>query len=596
MSNTTQEHQVSTAGKRLIIDPITRIEGHLRCEVNINEENIITNAVSSGTMFRGLEIILQGRDPRDAWAFTERICGVCTGTHALASVRAVENALQIDIPDNANCIRNLMQLCLWYHDHLVHFYHLAGLDWVDIVSAAKADAKATSALAQSLSPWPQSSPGYFASVKEKLVHLVQSGQWGIFKNGYWGHPEYKLSPEANLMVVAHYLEALDFQKDAIGIHTVFGGKNPHPNWLVGGVPTAINLNAVGGDTVINMERLQLVQQLITRCKDFAEQVLMPDTIALGLFYPEWFHYGGGLSKHNVLSYGDFPSIANDHSNTSLLVPRGAIINGNFDEVHPVDLQAHDEIQEAVHHSWYAYPPHVQALHPFEGITQPHYRLGKNTKGSATNIEQLDEQGPYSWIKTPRWRGHTMEVGPLARLLVAYALKNAEVVQSLDNICAAMKVPFSAMQSTMGRLVARSYEATWAARTMQVFYDKLITNCKNGQSTVVNTSKWEPHTWPQKAQGVGFTEAPRGALGHWITIENTSIKNYQCVVPTTWNAAPRAQDGMLSAYEASLLGTPLAKPMQPLEVLRTLHSFDPCLACATHLLGPDGSELIKVRIV
>ncbi len=591
-----QGHTVSNTGKRIVIDPITRIEGHLRCEVNINAENIVTNAVSSGTMFRGLEIILQGRDPRDAWAFTERICGVCTGTHALASIRAVEDALDITIPDNANCIRNLMQLCLWYHDHLVHFYHLAGLDWVDVLSAAKADPKATSALAQSLSAWPKSSPGYFSDIKAKIVTLVQSGQLGIFKNGYWGHPAYKLSPEANLMVVAHYLEALDFQKDAVRIHTVFGGKNPHPNWLVGGVPTALNVDGAGGDNVINMERLDLIQKLIHRCQDFAEHVLMPDSLALGLFYPEWFQYGGGLSKLNVLSYGEFPSIANDYTNKSLLVPRGAVINGNFEEVHPVDLRATSEIKEAVHHAWYAYPEGVTDLHPFEGVTKPDFRLGKNTKGTKTHIQELDEQGPYSWIKTPRWRGHTMEVGPLARVLVAYAAKNAEVVEHIDKICAAMKVPVSAMHSTLGRLVARSYEAEWAARTMQVFYDKLIANIKNGDTTVVNSSKWEPTTWPTAAQGVGFCEAPRGALGHWMKIENTRIKTYQCVVPTTWNAAPRAGDGMLSAYEASLLGTPLAKPEQPLEVLRTLHSFDPCLACATHLIGPDGSELIKVQVV
>ncbi len=595
MTQVTAKQASSSVSKRLVIDPITRIEGHLRCEVTMNEDNVITNALSSGTMFRGIEIILQGRDPREAWAFTERICGVCTGTHALASIRAVENALDITIPDNANSIRNLMQLSLWYHDHLVHFYQLAGLDWVDVISAASADPKATSALAQSLSSWPQSSPGYFAEIKEKLVKLVQSGQLGIFKNGYWGHAGYKLSAEANLMIFAHYLEALDFQKDAVRIHAIFGGKNPHPNWLVGGVPTAINVDGKGGDTVLNMERLNLVQALITRCKDFAQQVLMPDTLALGLFYPEWFQYGGGLAKRNVLSYGDFPHIANDHSNASLLMPRGAIIEGNFEEVHAVDLLDNEEIQEAVEHSWYTYPKGVTSLHPFEGETLPHFSLGKNAKGSSTHIEELDEQGPYSWIKTPRWRGHTMEVGPLARVLVGYATKNADVVEHMDKICAQLKVPFSAMQSTLGRLIARSYEAEWAARTMQFFYDKLLQRIISGDSSVVNGAKWHPSTWAHKAKGVGFCEAPRGALGHWIIIEDTRIKKYQCVVPTTWNAAPRAGDGMLSAYEASLLGTSLANAEQPLEILRTLHSFDPCLACATHLLGPDGSELIKVQV-
>ena len=592
---TTQGYTVSDAGRRIVVDPITRIEGHLRCEVNINDDNVITNAVSCGTMFRGLEIILKGRDPRDAWAFTERICGVCTGTHALTSIRAVENALGVAIPDNANCIRNLMQLCLWYHDHLVHFYQLGGLDWVDVVSAAKADPKATSELAQSLSPWPNSSPGYFASVRDKLQKIISSGQLGIFKNGYWGNPRYKLPPEGNLMVVAHYLEALDFQKDAVKIHTIFGGKNPHPNWLVGGVPVGLNLDGPGGADVINMERLDYVQQIITRSKVFAQQVLIPDAIALGLFYPEWFTYGAGLSDKCILSYGEFPSIANDDSPKSLLVPRGAIINGNFDEILPVDLNALDQVQEFVSHSWYDYPKGAKGLHPYDGVTEPNFRLGAGTKGTKTDIRQLDEQGPYSWIKTPRWRGHTMEVGPLARVLIAYAAKDPGTVEDVDRLCAAMKVPVTAMRSTLGRIVARAYEAEWSTRAMQLFFDKLMTNLKNGDSSVVNVNKWEPGTWPETARGVGFSEAPRGALGHWLTIKDTRIERYQCVVPTTWNAAPRTEEGMLGTYEASLMGTPIAVPTQPLEILRTLHSFDPCLACATHIMGPDGSELISVKI-
>ncbi len=591
-ANTTQQGK----NTRIVVDPITRIEGHLRCEVNINDEQVITNAVSSGTMFRGIEIILKGRDPRDAWAFTERICGVCTGTHALASIRAVENALDINIPDNANCVRNIMQLCLWFHDHLVHFYQLSALDWVDVVSAAKGDPKATAVLAQSRSPsaWFNASVGYFAAVRDKLQALIRSGQLGIFKNGYWGNPGYKLSPEANLMLVAHYLEALDFQKDIVRIHAIFGGKNPHPNWLVGGVPTAFNLDGVGGDNVINMERLDYVQQIITRCNRFAKNILLNDAIILGRLYPEWFTYGAGLSNKAVLSYGEFPTIANDNSNNSLMVPRGAIINGNFNEVLPVDLNNPEEIQEAVSHSWYAYPQGVHSLHPYDGITKPDFRLGAFTKGSLTNIEQLDENGPYSWIKTPRWRGHTMEVGPLARVLIQYAQKQSDTVENIDRLCAAMKVPVSAMHSTMGRIVARAYEAEWSTRAMQMFFDKLMTNLKNGDANAVNNTKWEPETWPNDASGVGFAEAPRGALGHWTVIRNRYIDRYQCVVPTTWNAAPRAADGMLSSYEAALLGIPIANPQEPLEILRTLHSFDPCLACATHIMGPDGDTLMTVR--
>lgn len=316
----TQGYTVNDAGRRLIVDPITRIEGHMRCEVNIDEQNVITNAVSCGTMFRGLEIILQGRDPRDAWAFVERICGVCTGVHALASVYAIEDAIGIQVPDNANIIRNIMLATLWCHDHLVHFYQLAGMDWIDVLNALKADPRATSQLAQSLSAWPMSSPGYFFDVQNRLKKFVDGGQLGIFRNGYWGHPQYKLSPEANLMGFAHYLEALDFQREIVKIHTIFGGKNPHPNWIVGGMPCAINLDQSGAVGAINMERLNLVQSIITRTADFINNVMVPDALAIGQFNKAWSQIGTGLSDKCVLSYGAFPDIANDFSQQSLLMP------------------------------------------------------------------------------------------------------------------------------------------------------------------------------------------------------------------------------------------------------------------------------------
>lgn len=592
---TTQGFTVKDTGRRLVVDPITRIEGHLRCEVNIDENNVITNAVSCGTMFRGIEIIVQGRDPREIWAFAERICGVCTGTHALTSVRAVENALGIHIPDNANIIRNLMGLCLWYHDHLVHFYQLGGLDWIDVVSAAKGDPKAASELAQSLSPWPNVSVGYFTGVRDKLRQILNSGRLGIFRNGYWGNPAYKLPPEANLMLVAHYLEALDFQKDVVKIHTVFGGKNPHPNWVVGGVPTALNLDDTGGDDVINTERLELVRKVVNRCITFAEQVLMPDALALGLFYPEWFHIGTGISNQSVLAYGSFPDIANDYTNNSLMVPRGAVINGNFNEVLPVDLFDKNQVQEFVSHSWYTYPAGDSGLHPFDGITDPDFRLGPATKGSQTDIKELDEKGPYSWIKTPRWRGHMMEVGPLARTLIAYHSKKENIVNEIDQICGRLHIPVTALCSTLGRIVCRAREARWAAQTMDYCLQKLIANLKNGDTDVVNTDKWDPAGWPNEAEGVGFDEAPRGALGHWVTIRNQRTAHYQCVVPTTWNAAPRSKEGLLGPYEAALMNTKMAVADQPLEILRTLHSFDPCLSCATHILGPDGSKMLTVYL-
>jgi len=590
----TQGFKVDNSGKRVVVDPVCRIEGHLRVEVNLDGNNVIRNAVSTGTMWRGLEVILKGRDPRDAWAFTERICGVCTGTHALTSVRAVEDALNIKIPENANSIRNIMQLNLQVHDHLVHFYHLHALDWVDVVSALKADPKATSALAQSISSWPLSSPGYFRDIQNRLKKFVESGQLGPFMNGYWGNPAYKLPPEANLMAVTHYLEALDFQKEIVKIHTIFGGKNPHPNWLVGGMPCAINLEGTGAVGAVNMERLNMVKSIIDRCIEFVEQVYIPDLIAIGKFYKGWL-YGGGLSSKNVMSYGDIPDKANDYSAGNLLLPRGAIINGDLSKVHEIDLKDPEQIQEFVTHSWYKYPDESKGLHPFDGVTEPSFVLGPNTKGTKTNIKELDEGGKYSWIKAPRWRGHAMEVGPLARYIIGYAQKNPEFKEPVDALLKELDVPVTALFSTLGRTAARGLECGWAARKMSYFFDKLMANLKAGDLTTANIEKWEPATWPKEAQGVGFTEAPRGALGHWIKIKDTKIDNYQCVVPTTWNGGPRDPKGQIGAFEASLMDTPVAKADEPLEILRTLHSFDPCLACSTHVMSPDGQEMSSVKV-
>ena len=585
---------LDNSGKRVVVDPVTRIEGHLRVEVNVDSNNVIRNAVSTGTMWRGIEVILKGRDPRDAWAFTERICGVCTGTHALTSVRAVENALDIRIPENANSIRNIMQLCLQVHDHLVHFYHLHALDWVDVVSALSADPKATSALAQSISPWPLSSPGYFKDLQTRLKKFVESGQLGPFKNGYWGHPAYKLPPEANLMAVAHYLEALDFQKDIVKIHTIYGGKNPHPNWLVGGVPCSINVDGVGAVGAINMERLNLVSSIIDRCIEFTEQVYLPDLMAIGSFYKDWL-YGGGLSGKSVMSYGDIPEHANDYSPKSLKMPHGVIIDGNYKEVMPVDLKDPTQIQEFVAHSWYKYPDETRGLHPWDGVTEPNYVLGPKSKGTKTNIQALDEEGKYSWIKSPRWKGHAVEVGPLARYIIGYAQGKAEFKDPVDKLLKDLGAPLPALFSTLGRTAARALECQWAAHQMRYFQDKLMAAIKAGDTATANVDKWKPESWPKEVKGVGFTEAPRGALGHWVKIKDGKIDNYQAVVPTTWNGSPRDTKGNIGAFEASLMDTPMADPEKPLEIIRTLHSFDPCLACSTHVMAPDGQEMSKVTV-
>ncbi len=591
----TQGFKLDNSGKRIVVDPITRIEGHLRIEVNVDKDNVIRNAVSTGTMWRGLEVILKGRDPRDAWAFVERICGVCTGVHALASVRSVEDALGIKIPKNANTIRNLMHATLYAQDHLVHFYHLHALDWVDVVSALKADPKKTSELQQSLSPWPNSSPGYFRDVQNRLKRFVESGQLGIFANGYWGSAAYKLPPEANLMAVTHYLEALDFQKEIVKIQTIFGGKNPHPNWLVGGVPCSINLDNTGAVGAINMTQLNMVSDIVNKTIDFVDQVYIPDLLAIASFYKDWSKIGGGLSSQNVMAYGDFPDIPNDYSAKSLLMPSGVILGGDLKKVMDVDLKAPDQIQEWVTHSWYKQGDETKGLHPFDGVTDPNFVLGPGTKGTRTNVENFDESAKYSWVKSPRWKGNAVEVGPLARYIVGYARGHKEIVEQVDFVLKTLDVPVTALFSTLGRTAARGLECSWAAHKMKYFYDQLITNLKSGDFATANIEKWEPSSWPKEAKGVAPVEAPRGALAHWVKIKDTKIDLYQCVVPTTWNAGPRDQKGQIGAYEAALMNTPMVNPTQPLEILRTIHSFDPCLACATHVMSPEGEELVSVKV-
>jgi hydrogenase large subunit len=586
---------LDNSGQRIVVDPVTRIEGHMRCEVNVDDEGVIRNAVSTGTMWRGLEVILRGRDPRDAWAFTERICGVCTGTHALTSVRAVEDALGINIPENANSIRNIMQLNLQIHDHIVHFYHLHALDWVNPVNALRADPRATSELQQTVGPnHPMSSPGYFRDIQTRLRQFVESGQLGLFKNGYWDNPAYKLPPEADLMAVTHYLEALDLQKEIVKVHTIFGGKNPHPNWLVGGVPCPINVHSTGAVGAINMERLNHVSSIIQQCHEFTRNVYIPDVIAIGGFYRDWLH-GGGLSSQAVLAYGDIPEHANNFDPAQLYLPAGAIINGDLNTVHEVDVRDPEQIQEFVDHSWYEYGEPGVGKHPWDGETQARFELGENTVGSRTHIREIDEGAKYSWIKAPRWRGNAMEVGPLARYIVGYAQGHERITEQVSGLLDTMDLPVEALFSTLGRTAARALETEYCADLQRYFFDKLMTNIRNGDESTANIEKWEPQTWPASTRGVGFTEAPRGALGHWVTIEEGRIENYQCVVPTTWNGSPRDSAGNIGAFEASLLNTPMERPEEPVEILRTLHSFDPCLACSTHVMSPDGDELTTVKV-
>jgi hydrogenase large subunit len=570
--------------KRVVVDPVTRIEGHLRVEAILDDHNVINDAISSGTMWRGIEVILQGRDPRDAWAFCERICGVCTTVHALASVRSVENAVGITVPKNAEIIRNIMELTQYVQDHVIHFYHLHALDWVDVVSALKADPAATAALAQKISPhWPTATTGYFSDVAATVKKFVESGQLGIFQNAYWGHPAYKLPPEANLMAVAHYLEALKWQKEIIKIHTVFGGKNPHPHYMVGGVASAINLN---GDNAINIERLEFVHDLIKGAQQIVEGLYLPDLLAIASFYPEWTTYGGGLG--NYMAYGDIPQNGvNDPAHFRF--PRGVILNKNLSEVLPLDPTDTQQIQEEVAHSWYKYPNGTQGLHPSEGVTEVNYT------GPKPPYAQLDENNGYSFVKAPRWKGHAMEVGPLSRMLIGFASGRSDYKDVVTEALGQLKVPATALFSTLGRTAARGLETRLAVRWLAEEYDRLIANLKAGDLATANTTRWDPKTWPADCKGFGLEEAPRGALGHWVHIRDGKIANYQIVVPSTWNASPKDAKGQRGAYEAALLGTPMADPKRPVEILRTIHSFDPCLACATHVTSAEGETLAEVVV-
>ncbi len=578
------------SAQTIVVDPVTRIEGHLRIEAQY-DGSTITHAISSGTMVRGIEIILRDRDPRDAWAFAQRICGVCTLVHGIASVRAVEDALQYPIPVNAQLIRNLMMVSQFAHDHVVHFYHLQALDWVDVVAALKADPKATSAFAQSTSAYARSSPGYFADVQQRIKTLVESGQLGIFANGYWGHPGYRLPPEANLMAMAHYLDALAWQRQIVQLQTIFGGKNPHPNVLVGGVPAAISVHTGAGTatTAVNEVGLQKVNEIIALMRQFITEVYVPDLLAIGSFYKDWFVKGYGEGTGNFMTYGDFPNAASLDPKT-FLVPRGAILDRDLTTIHDVDLGASGDIQEFVAHSWYDYEGGKTAgLHPYAGETRLKY------SGPTPPYANLDATGGYSWIKSPRWKGHAMEMGPLARVLMMYASGHAPTVALTDESLGRLQLPFDALYSVMGRNLARALECQILTDALAGWQAQLQANIKAGDVRTFNEAQWERSTWPAHAQGVGCLEAPRGSLAHWLVIDDGLISNYQAVVPTTWNAGPRDAAGVPGPYEAALQGIHVADAKQPLEILRTVHSFDPCLACAVHLIDPHGEELLQVRV-
>jgi hydrogenase large subunit len=564
---------------RVVIDPITRIEGHLRVDVEVDHGRV-TKAWSSGQMWRGIELILRGRDPRDAWVFAQRICGVCTTVHAVASVRAVENALQLPVPLNAQYIRNLIITAHGIHDHLVHFYHLAALDWVDIVSSLQGDPRGAATLAQSLSEYKGNSVQQMQAARDRLAHFVGSGQLGVYASGYWGHPAMRLPPDANLMAAAHYLQALEVQRSANKIVAILGAKTPHiQNLAVGGVANPINPDS---QSTLTLERLYAVKALIDELGDFVHNAMMSDVAAVGALYAEWTGYGKGITHY--LSVPDLPL---DELGTQFELPGGYIPGGDLSQFHAIgtyqDAFFRDGVKEEVGHSWYQYQGAEPSLHPWQGQTEPKYT-------------DFQDDGKYSWIKAPTFHGERVQVGPLANVLAMAAAGHASTNKHLNKLLAqasavaGAQIPVSALHSTIGRIAARAVRCA-------VLHDSLVSQWN---LLMANIAKRDFDTYNRpvfpkgEIRGFGFHEAPRGVLSHWVVIEDGKIKNYQAVVPSTWNAGPRDDQDRPGPYEAALLDNPVADPELPLEVLRTVHSFDPCIACAIHMTDPQRRPIVQVK--
>lgn len=543
---------------RVVIDPVTRIEGHLRIETEVNN-GAVSSAWSTATLFRGIELILNGRDPKDAPLITQRLCGVCTYIHLLTSSRCIEDTYGVVIPENARIVRNLLLGAQFVHDHIVHFYHLHAMDWVDVVSALSADPVKTKQLAASLAP--SAEPIDFAAVQTRLRNFVDTGKLGPFSNAYWGHPAYRFSPEANLLMVAHYLEAMRKQAEIARLHAILGGKNPHlQSVVVGGVTCSGELS--------KQSTLDLFRQILTSARKFVDTVYMPDVKLLAKTYraDRWDSFGG---YDNLMSFGEFPLSPNEPAD--LFLPRGIILGRDLGSVQPVQM---DRILEHVAHSWYE---GTSASHPYSGRTAPAYT-------------RLDTDDRYSWLKAPRYGQEPMEVGPLARVLVAYGSGRPRIEEAVADFLGATGMDLPGMFSTLGRTAARAVETVVIVEAMFQWLDELQSNIKQGLRQV-----FELYSPSATAKGEGFNEAPRGALGHWMNVSNGKIGNYQMVVPSTWNFSPRCSLNKPGPVEQALLGTPVADPSQPVELLRILHSFDPCIACGVHVIDPRNRKTYEVRV-
>ncbi|HIC10551.1 MAG TPA: nickel-dependent hydrogenase large subunit [Campylobacterales bacterium] len=572
--------------KHIIVDPITRIEGHLRIEAVIDENNVITDAFASSTMFRGIETILKGRDPRDAGLLAMRICGVCTGTHYQRSIEAVEHAFGITIPKNARIVRNLLQGSLYVHDHVVHFYHLHALDWVDIKSALKADPVKTAeeALKWSDNPWGVG-VGELKTIKERLEKYVKQGRLGLFANAYWGNKNYKLSPEQNLIAVAHYLQALDMQREASKMMAIFGGKMPHPQSIVVGGVTCVQ-------DIKNPARIAEFKSLLNKFRSFIKRAYLPDVLMAGTVYSDEALDGTGSGLKSFMSYGDFKLDDTGFYNASQLFPSGVVLNGDLSKLYPLDQS---KISEDVSHSWYEGDTN---LHPFEGETKPHY-TGLEKKDDGYAYLKTDEK--YSWIKSPLYDDNRVEVGPLARIVIGLAAKDERITKYATRFLEKLgeklglnkPAPVDVIFSTVGRTAARAIETELMADVMMDWIDELAENVASGD--LRTWTEFDFDEVSKDAKGYGMAEAPRGSLGHWVVIKDGKIENYQAVVPSTWNGAPRDYKGRMGAYESALIGIKVADPEQPLEILRTIHSFDPCIACAVHIVDTKGKELGQFKV-
>ena len=575
------------ATERLVIDPLTRIEGHLRIELE-HENGKISDAWSETTMFRGIEEICRGRDPRDVWAFVGRICGVCTGVHSVASVVAVEDAIGSNPPPQARRIRDLGLGSQEVHDHAVHFYHLHALDWVNVVSAAEADVDKALEFARSIgSTWRGNTFDKFTKVKETLNQVIESGQLSIFTGGYWEHPDYRLPAEANLMAVSHYLDALEFQRSIIRINTVFGGKNPHPNFLVGGMACSIDPDK---SETVNQVHLDQVETWVAEMVEFVRDCYYPDAVAIMGAYKDYFDIGAAAPNFLAVGMAGATYAGNPaESRVETVHPEikpGVVLDGDYSKVVPFNPE---KIEEFVSSAWFTYEDgDDKGLHPLVGETTVEYT------GPKPPYDWLGDDEKYTWSKAPRYDGRVIQVGPVARVLNAYIQGESRTKQLVDEAVGKLGIRIEQMNSTAGRTYARAVEAVTTAEYMaDVVMPQFVDGIRNGDIDVFDASKWEPSSWPDECSGMAFTEVARGMLSHFTSIKDGKVSNYQAVVPTTWLAGGRDPQGRLGPYEESLAnGHPLADPEQPLEPIRTIHSFDPCMSCAVHVLDPEGTEIFK----